>query len=272
MVDTTSSKSVQFKAGSPFPFTCSDAKLDGSEEKVVLGPIVVTKEDKGKSLAKWTAKLGTKLVVEVLVEEKVLDVLVRIGKGFDEGDVKGGLLSGVHREDVAKYWGKNLDRMKLAGSAIRVGARNAFRSAVTWRLPPEESFICSTKAKPYEFAKVMEPTHSRVSNIVNKESRLKYHACCQALTCSPEGYDECIFDHLELNAYDEPKTCIGGYNTIAADICERPNGEGGCVGGWTTWSICDSNKQNRRYIVEKVAIPGFGVCPYPHDYIEVRSC
>jgi len=269
LVDTVAGKTVQFKADVVDPFACGDNKLVADGNVIKAGGITLRKDDSGDSVAIWTARLGDVLRVQVLVEKDLLDVIVTVASGFKSSLVKGGLLTGAEKGLLKQIWANVVDR--LGDKAVRVSAPAAFKTALSWRLKPENSFICSTKAAPYKFDKVIEVPKTRVGLIVIPEQRLRYFECCRYVLCSPEAFDECVFDHVELNGNNDAKKCIKGYSTLAEETCQRVTG-GDCRGGWTTWNECANGEQTRRFVIEKSAIPGFDDCVRRHGEVEIRDC
>jgi len=272
VANTQTKQVVNFKVNNPLPFTCGDNnKLEGDEDNLSNGDIKLKKLAKGKSVAKWAINLGGKLLLEILIEKELMDFIVQLGPNFIEGDIKGGLLTGTAKREVSKFWAKGANR-KIPEKFIRVGARKAWTFASTWRLPAAQSYLCSTKNKPYPAAAPVNIPITRVSNVVTNEYRLKYFECCMPLVCSPESYDECIFDHVELNVKGKAAKCISGYSTLAEESCKRTTGNGNCQGGWSTPSKCENGMTTRRYVVEKIALPGFSDCPFHHGEIENGRC
>jgi len=271
LVDTTNKRTAQFKVNDPFPSSCGENKLVGEGDKFTIAGITLEKLNKGGSLAKWTAKLGGKLVVEVVIEKELIDLLIKVGPEFKDGDILGGLLTGTAKSQVAKYWAKGVVR-KIPANVLRIGVNSAWDFASSWRLNAADSYICSTRVKPYgKDAPRLAPL-ARVKDVVNNENRMKYYECCMMLQCSPEAYDECVFDHVELNRKGAPAKCINGYHTYAEEACQRTRAGGDCKGGWSAWGVCENGKQSRRFVIERVPLPGFGQCPYNHDEVEVKGC
>lgn len=273
-VDTVSKQSIQFKVGQASPFNCNGPISASADGKFTSGGVVGTSIDKGNALAKFQLALGGKLAATVVVDAEILDVIVSVAKDFKDGELLGGLLSGVPAKQIRSVWGPGLAQLRKeleASKVIRVGAGKAFEAAVTWRLQPEKSYICSTKSAPYKFDIKLEVPRNRIRNNVTNSIRFKYNECCYMLQCSPESYDECVFDHHLINGVDAPKKCLPGYNTVAAEQCQRRE-NGDCKGGWTTWSTCNGGVASRRFIVEKIALPGFDKCPHEHDSIQTSTC
>ena len=272
-VDTVTKQSVQFKVGVPAPFNCN-GPISGSDNKFAAGGVVATSIVKGNALAKFTLTLGGKLAATVVVDKEILDVIVSVAKDFKDGELLGGLLTGVPAKQVRSVWGPGLANLRKdieAAKVIRVGAGKAFEAAVSWRLQPEKSYICSTKTSPYKFDIKFDVPRNRIKSNVTNGIRFKFNECCYMLQCSPESYDECVFDHSMINAADAPKKCLAGYNTVAEEQCQRRE-SGDCKGGWTTWSTCSGGIASRRYIVEKIALPGFDNCPHGHDFVQTSTC
>jgi len=272
-VDTVTKQSVQFKVGVETPFNC-DGPITAVDGKFKAAGILATADEKGNALAKFTVTLGGKLFATVVVDKEILDVVVSVAKDFKDGELLGGLLSGVPASQVRNVWGPGLSKLRKdleAAKVIRVGAGKALEAAVTWRLKPEKSYICSTKSNPYKFNVKIEVSKNRIKNNVTNEIRFKYNECCYMLQCSPQSYDECVFDHHLVNGVDAPKKCIAGYNTLAPELCQRRE-SGDCKGGWTTWSKCTEGVASRRYIIEKLPLPGFDNCAHEHDHAQISAC
>jgi len=209
---------------------------------------------------------------EVFVQVHAVGLVAALGRNYKDGDLLGGLVTGVEPAQVATYWGKGVDKQVDADRAKRLGVNLAFEIGKSWRLKPADSFICSTQSAPYVYDVVLTPSASRLRDVVTNDGRVKFYSCCEMLICSPEAYDQCIYDHIELNPNVGEKNCIGGFNSVAKHACQRKENSGSCKGGWSEWSKCTDNQQVREYIVQRIQIPGFPKCHHVHGTIETQGC